>query len=215
MTTNTIFRDAESGGLNAFIDRQNADTIPDFHLNADMVTAIVQHELGKLGLWWAKEQRALVTTTPDNDGYFLVLELDDLAGGPCWCAPFEAQTDSDPVAWAVAAYLASLPAAPKPGETWEIGTGNESFTAQVIEAPDGTICFVWCPFDGVAIRRVKGFYEGNRRKIADAPTTALDKVRGALAEHPRCDRHGGDDPVTCGWKSAVLDVQAALDGADS
>ena len=64
MTTNTIFRDAESGGLNAFIDRPNADTAPDFHLNADMVTAIVQHELGKLGLWWAKEQRALVVTAP-------------------------------------------------------------------------------------------------------------------------------------------------------
>lgn len=50
--------------------------------------------------------------------------------------------------------------------------------------------------------------------IIDAPTPALDKVRAALAEHPRCDRHGGDDPVTCGWKRAVLDVQAALDGAD-
>ena len=119
MTTNTIFRDAESGGLNAFIDRPNADTAPDFHLNADMVAAIVQHELGKLGLWWAEEQRALVTTTPDNDGYFIVLELDGLADGPCWCAPFEAQTGSDPVARAVAAYLASLPAEPKPGEPWD------------------------------------------------------------------------------------------------
>ena len=70
------------------------------------------------------------------------------------------------------AYLASLPAAPKPGETWELNPGNESFTAQVIEAPDGTICFVWCPFDEVAIRRVKGFFEGNRRKIGDAPSGA-------------------------------------------
>ena len=58
-------------------------------------------------------------------------------------------------------------------------------------------------------------FEGCRRKIADAPTTALDKVRGALAEHPHCDRHGADDPVTCGWKLAVLDVQAVLDGAES
>ena len=183
-------------------------------LSSDAVTAIVQHELGKLGLWWAKQQRALVTTTPDNDGYFLVLELDDLAGGPCWCAPFEAQTGSDPVARAVAAYLASLPAElPKPGETWEIGTGADAHTAVVVEAPDGTTCFVWHPHGDIAIRHVSRF-EGNRRKIADAPTTALDKVRGALAGHPRCDRHGGDDPVTCGWKSAVLDVQAALDGAD-
>ena len=80
-------------------------------LGSDETTAIVQHELGKLGLWWAKEQRALVTTTPDNDGYFLVLELDALAAGPCWCDPFAAQTGSDPVARAVAAYLASPPAA--------------------------------------------------------------------------------------------------------
>ena len=48
-------------------------------LSPDTVAAIVQHELGKLGLWWAEEQRALVTTTPDEDGYFLVLELDGLA----------------------------------------------------------------------------------------------------------------------------------------
>ena len=142
-------------------------------LSPDTVAAIVQHELGKLGLWWAEEQRALVTTMPDDDGYFLVLELDDLAAGPCWCDPFEAQTGSDPVARAVAAYLATLPPAePKPGETWELNPGDESFTAQVVEAPDGTVCFVWCPFDEVAIRRVKGFFEGNRRKIGDAPSGA-------------------------------------------
>ena len=187
---------------------------PGLTLAADETAAIVQHELGKLGLWWAEEQRALVTTTPDNDGYFIVLELDGLADGPCWCAPFEAQTGSDPVARAVAAYLASLPAAPKPGETWVIGTGADTHTAIVVEAPDGSACFVWHPHGDIAIRHVSRF-EGCRRKIADAPTTALDKVRGALAEHPRCDRHGADDPVTCGWKSAVLDVQAALDGADS
>ena len=35
-------------------------------LGSDAVTAIVQHELAKLGLWWAEEQRALVTTTPDE-----------------------------------------------------------------------------------------------------------------------------------------------------
>ena len=182
-------------------------------LSPDTVAAIVQHELGKLGLWWAEEQRALVATTPDEDGDFIVLELDDLAAGPSWCSPFEAQTGSDPVARAVAAYLASLPAAPKPGETWEIGTGADTHTAIVVEAPDGSACFVWHPHGDIAIRHVSRF-EGCRRKIADAPTTALDKVRTALAEHPRCDRHDDDDPVTCGWKSAVLDVQAALDGAD-
>ena len=182
-------------------------------LSPDTVAAIVQHELGKLGLWWAEEQRALVTTTPDEDGDFIVLDLDDLAAGPSWCSPSAAQTGSDPVARAVAAYLASLPGAPKPGETWEIGTGADTHTAIVVEAPDGTTRFVWHPHGDIAIRHVSRF-EGNRRKVADAPTTALDKVRAALANHPRCDRHDDDDPVTCGWKSAVLDVQAALDGAD-
>ena len=173
MTTNTIFRDAESGGLNAFIDRPNADTAPDFHLNADMVTAIVQHELGKLGLWWAKEQRALVQTRPDEDGDFIVLDLDDLAGGPSWCSPSAASdTGWDPVARAVAAYLATLPpAAPKPGETWEIGTGADTHTAVVVEAPDGSACFVWHPRGDIAIRHVSRF-EGCRRKIADAPSGA-------------------------------------------
>ena len=140
-------------------------------LSPDTVAAILQHELGKLGLWWAEEQRALVATTPDNDGYFIVLEVDTLAAGPCWCDPFAAQTGSDPVARAVAAYLASLPAAPKPGETWEIGTGADTHTAIVVEAPDGSACFVWHPHGDIAIRHVSRF-EGCRRKIADAPSGA-------------------------------------------
>ena len=185
---------------------------PGLTLGSDETTAIVQHELGKLGLWWAEEQRALVCTRPVSGAHHVFYPTTETESA--WISGDNGQSNTRS-GQAVAAYLASLPAAPKPGETWELNPGDESFTAQVIEAPDGTICFVWHPFDEVAIRRVKGFFEGNRRKIADAPTTALDKVRGALAEHPRCDRHGGDDPVTCGWKSAVLDVQAALDGADS
>ena len=184
-------------------------------LSPDAVAAIVQHELGKLGLWWAEEQRALIQTRPDDEGDHVVLFLDDLASGPHWVTVgVDAKTPtSRRLNDTLDAYLASLPAAPKPGETWEIGAGADTHTAVVVEAPDGTACFVWHPHGDIAIRHVSRF-EGNRRKIADAPTTALDKVRGALAGHPRCDRHGGDDPVTCGWKSAVLDVQAALDGAD-
>ena len=185
-------------------------------LSPDTVTAIVQHELGKLGLWLAKEQRALVVTAPHAIPEHRQVLVARGPGETGWAWTLATIGLDDPASRALAAYLATLPPAePKPGETWELNPGDESFTAQVIEAPDGTICFVWYPFDEVAIRRVDGFFEGNRRKIADAPTTALDKVRGALAEHPRCDRHGADDPVTCGWKSAVLDVQAALDGAES
>ena len=187
---------------------------PGLTISSDEVAAIFAHELGKLGLWWAEEQRALVVTAPHaNPEHCQVL----VARGPGetgWVSTLATIGLDNPASRALAAYLASLPAVPKPGETWEIGTGADTHTAIVVEAPDGSACFIWHPHGDIAIRHVSRF-EGCRRKIADAPTTALDKVRGALAEHPRCDRHGGDDPVTCGWKSAVLDVQAALDGADS
>jgi hypothetical protein len=38
----------------------------------------------------------------------------------------------------------------------------------------------------------------------------LDAVRLARSNHPECDKHKGDDPITCGWKSAVLDIDRAL-----
>ena len=183
-------------------------------LTPDAVTAIVQHELGKLGLWWAKEQRALVVTAPHAIPEHRQVLVARGPGETGWASTLATIGLDNPASRALAAYLASLPAAPKPGETWEIGTGADTHTAIVVEAPDGSACFAWHPHGDIAIRHVSRF-EGCRRKIADAPTTALDKVRGALAEHPRCDRHGADDPVTCGWKSAVLDIQAALDGADS
>jgi hypothetical protein len=52
------------------------------------------------------------------------------------------------------------------------------------------------------------------RKVARLKAT-VDRARSALAEHPRCDVHPDDDPVSCGWKRAVADVQRALDDADS
>ena len=140
-------------------------------LSPDTVAAIVQHELGKLGLWWAEEQRALVTTTPDNDGYFLVLELDGLAAGPCWCDPFAAQTGSDPVARAVAAYLASLPAEPKPGETWELNDSIQTWEATVVEIC-GMLCFAWPGTTAPSLHPVDSMGRWTRRKIADAPSGA-------------------------------------------
>ena len=143
-------------------------------LSSDAVTAIVQHELGKLGLWWAKQQRALVTTTPDNDGYFLVLDLDNLADGPCWCAPSEAQTGSDPVARALAAYLATLPAEPKPGETWELTSPDpkvDPWRATVVVI-DGLSCLAWRNDAGPHICPLGAYGPRMRRKIADAPSGA-------------------------------------------
>ena len=146
---------------------------PGLTISSDEVAAIVQHELAKLGLWWAKEQRALVVTAPHaNPEHCQVL----MARGPGktgWVSTLATIGLDNPASRALAAYLASLPAAPKPGETWEIGTGADTHTAIVVEAPDGSACFVWHPHGDIAIRHVSRF-EGCRRKIADAPTTALD-----------------------------------------
>ena len=141
-------------------------------LTPDAVSAILTHELGKLGLWWAEEQRALVVTTPHAIPEHRQVLVARGPGETGWASTLATIGLGTPASRALAAYLATLPELPKPGETWELNPGDKSFTAQVVEAPDGTVCFVWCPFDEVAIRRVGGFFEGNRRKIADAPSGA-------------------------------------------
>lgn len=50
---------------------------------------------------------------------------------------------------------------------------------------------------------------------ADKAEATIERVRAALANHPRaCEAHPEDDPISCGWKRAVLDVQTALDGGE-
>lgn len=50
------------------------------------------------------------------------------------------------------------------------------------------------------------------RHVAEAVAqAALVHIRAALANNPVCDVHPDVDPVTCGWKRAVADVQRALD----
>lgn len=44
-----------------------------------------------------------------------------------------------------------------------------------------------------------------------AAAKTLERVREALADHPRCEKHPDDDEVKCGWKRAVLDIQRALE----
>ena len=39
----------------------------------------------------------------------------------------------------------------------------------------------------------------------------LAPIRAALAGHPCCDIRPDDDPIKCGWKRAVADIQAVLD----
>lgn len=48
---------------------------------------------------------------------------------------------------------------------------------------------------------------------AEVRAQALAPIRATLAHHPRCDIHPDDDPITCGWKRAVFDVQSTLDHA--
>ena len=41
---------------------------------------------------------------------------------------------------------------------------------------------------------------------------ALAPIRAALDGHPVCDTRPDDDYPSCGWKRAVADVRAAVDG---
>ena len=50
-----------------------------------------------------------------------------------------------------------------------------------------------------------------RAHDAEVRAQALAPIRAALANHPRCDIHPDDDPIKCGWKQAVADIQAVLD----
>lgn len=50
---------------------------------------------------------------------------------------------------------------------------------------------------------------------ADKAEATIQRMRAAMADHPRaCEAHPEDDPISCGWKRAVLDVQTALDGGE-
>lgn len=46
---------------------------------------------------------------------------------------------------------------------------------------------------------------------AEVRAQALAPIRAALAHHPRCDIRPDDEPIKCGWKRAVADIQAVLD----
>lgn len=58
----------------------------------------------------------------------------------------------------------------------------------------------WSPFREEELRELHHF----------ETEQALEKVRAAIANHPACEAHPDDDVVKCGWKQAVLDIQAAL-----
>lgn len=45
--------------------------------------------------------------------------------------------------------------------------------------------------------------------------TALEEVAAILEGHPKCERHPLDDVIKCGWKNAVLELQAFLHASDN
>lgn len=44
----------------------------------------------------------------------------------------------------------------------------------------------------------------------DALAAVVEQVRAARSDHPACEKHPEREPVSCGWKRAVLDIDAAL-----
>lgn len=54
---------------------------------------------------------------------------------------------------------------------------------------------------------------GQAEAERDQARAQVDRVRAALSNHPRaCEKYPDGYLIGCGWKSAVLDVQTALDG---
>ena len=41
----------------------------------------------------------------------------------------------------------------------------------------------------------------------------IERIKQARANHPVCELYEGDDAVSCGWKSVVLDIDKALEEA--
>ena len=47
------------------------------------------------------------------------------------------------------------------------------------------------------------------RELA-AALAVIEGVKAARSDHPKCDVHTDDDPISCGWKHAVIDIDRAL-----
>ena len=57
------------------------------------------------------------------------------------------------------------------------------------------------------------FAAAHFRHVAElVEQAALAPIRAALDGHPVCDTRPDDDYPSCGWKRAVADVRAAVDG---
>ena len=140
-------------------------------LGSDAVTAIVQHELGKLGLYLAQDGRGIVAHERNAEGWHAVIWLDKESDG--W--DYDGVTGGNTAGGKVLAeYRATLPAEPelpKPGETWELNDSIQTWEATVVEIC-GTLCFAWPGTTAPSLRPVDNMGRCTRRKIADAPSGA-------------------------------------------
>jgi len=53
-----------------------------------------------------------------------------------------------------------------------------------------------------------------REQLAEAQAT-IERIRMARSDHPACDVHDDGDVVSCGWKRAVVDIDAILSAPSS
>jgi hypothetical protein len=59
-------------------------------------------------------------------------------------------------------------------------------------------------------------YEWMKAKVGEVAAerhdalAVIERVKAARSDHPTCTVHDAGDPITCGWKRAVLDIDAAL-----
>lgn len=60
--------------------------------------------------------------------------------------------------------------------------------------------------------RSSGRFQAYRAKKIElaAALTVIEQARKARGNHPECAEHPDGDVISCGWKRAVLDIDAAL-----
>ena len=82
------------------------------------------------------------------------------------------------------------------------------------QAASAAGAWVECEWCGGAGKIHEGCVEKSYADIAtenSALRAQIDAVRAATANHPDpCEKHPEDDPVSCGWKSAYIDVVETL-----
>ena len=112
---------------------------------------------------------------------------------------------------------------------WEINsaTCSSEYGEYVVYGVSGVADASWAPDDVPAFAYCEGMTEEDATFIATARTAVpelitrieeleatLQRVQYARANHPdipECDRYTNDDPIVCGWKRAIEEIDQALE----